>query len=161
MTQIRVADVMSTEVVTIGPDETIEIAEQMMHAGRIHHLPVVSSTGRLEGILAQADLLRASVSIFAGLSPDEELEIKRSIPVSRVMSRSVCTVRPSDPAMRAGELILRHKYGCLPVVEGRKLVGILTEGDFVGVAIRALRIDAEVHAGVATQDIDAPRATVN
>ncbi|MCC7380736.1 MAG: CBS domain-containing protein [Deltaproteobacteria bacterium] len=140
MSQLRVLDLMTKDVLTISEHESLEVAEQIMEAGRVHHLPVVSH-GQLIGIVTQDDLLRAAVSMFAEPSPTEESELKRSIPVSMVMSARVTTVAPDTPALRAAELLRRHKFGCLPVVDGSRLVGIVTEGDFVDLVIHALRAD--------------------
>jgi CBS domain-containing membrane protein len=138
MLELRVLDLMSRDVLTIDESESLKAAEEIMEAARIHHLPVVSSDGRLIGLLTQADVLRASVSVFAEPTPREEDEFKRSIPVAAMMSTRITTVAPDTPALRAAEILRRHKFGCLPVVEGARLVGIVTEGDFVELAIRAL-----------------------
>jgi CBS domain-containing membrane protein len=139
MRELRVLDLMTKDVVTINEDESLEVAEQIMEAGRIHHLPVVSKSGRLVGLVTHADLLRAAVSVLAEPSPNEEEEIKAAVPASVVMSRHISTVAPDTPALRAAEILRRHKYGCLPVVDGGRLVGIVTEGDFVNLVIQALR----------------------
>lgn len=141
MSQLRVLDIMSRDVVTIGAGESLDVAEQMMKAGRIHHLPVVSGE-RLIGVVTQADLLRASISVLAEPTPSEERALMRGTLVSMVMATNVYTVAPDTPALRAAEMLRRHHFGCLPVLDGQRLVGIVTEGDFVKLVIRALRSEA-------------------
>src|SRR5687768_16733604 len=98
MSQLRVLDIMTKDVVTIEDHESLEVAEQTMKAGRIHHLPVLSY-GRLVCVITGADLLKASLSVLAEPSPIDEAEIKRATPVSMMMSRSVYTVAPDTPAL--------------------------------------------------------------
>jgi CBS domain-containing membrane protein len=141
MNQLRVLDIMSREVVTVEENESLEVAEQAMQAGRIHHLPVLRRT-KLVGVVTEADLLRASLSVLAEPSPLDEQLIKRATPVAMVMSRNVYTVAPDTPALRAAEMLRRHRFGCLPVLDGQRLVGIVTEGDFVELVIRALRSES-------------------
>ena len=148
MDQIKVRDIMTTEVVTVGADETLEEAEQIMRAGRIHHLPVMRGE-HMVGVVTQADVLRAQVSQFAEFSPTEELDMMSSIPVTMIMSDAVDSVDPDTSAMEAARILRRHKYGCLPVLDAHdKVVGIVTEGDFVSLAIRAL--DSQASRRVAT-----------
>ena len=133
-----VRDLMSRDVVTLDADESLLLADDVMRLGRIRHLPVVEG-GRLVGLVTHRDLLRASVSSLAGLTRDEEATIKRAIPVREVMSKHVTTIRPDQDALEACRILLERKLGCLPVVDdGGRLVGILTEADFVSLARRFL-----------------------
>ncbi len=137
MNELTVRDIMTADVVTIGDQDNLEVADQVMRAGRIHHLPVLKS-GKLAGVLTQADVLRARVSEFAEFSPAEELDMMRSIQVSMVMSEAVGTISPNAPAAEAARMLRRKKYGCLPVMDETQLVGIVTEGDFVNLALQVL-----------------------
>ncbi|MCB9655155.1 MAG: CBS domain-containing protein [Deltaproteobacteria bacterium] len=138
MSRVKVRDLMTTEVVTVGANETLDAAEQLMLAARIHHLPVVTRSKKLLGLVTQADLLRAQVSIFAEVSPAEEASLMEAIPVAQVMTTAVCTIAPEDTAEHAARVMKRSKFGCLPVVVEGVVVGIVTEGDFVELAARAL-----------------------
>lgn len=135
-----VRDLMTRDVVTLDAEESLLLADDVMRLGRIRHLPVVSGGANvLVGLVTHRDMLRASVSSLAGLSRNEEASIKRAVPVREVMMMKVTTIGPDVPAIEAATLMLERKLGCLPVVdEGGRLVGILTEADFVELARRYL-----------------------
>ena len=137
MGEVKVRDIMSTTLVTLDPVESVDLAEKAMTYGRIRHLPVVEGE-RLVGLVTHRDILRAQVSSLVALSPEERTEIKTSVPVREIMRREVRTVTPDTPVLEAARVLKENKYGCLPVVEGDKLVGIITEADFIDLVINAL-----------------------
>lgn len=139
MNQLKVSDLMSTELITLELEETLNLASKLMRLGRVRHLPVVDRHGRLAGLVTHRDLLNAQVSALAGLSDDETDEIEDGIAVSEIMISDVLTASPDDTALKAAEMLREHRYGCLPVVDGDKLVGIITEADFLELVIKALR----------------------
>jgi CBS domain-containing membrane protein len=133
---------MTTTVVTLEHDESLDAAEEVMRVGRFHHLPVVKA-GRLIGMLAHSDILRAQVSVFAELSLSEDRAIKQKIRASEVMSPRVTTVPPDMSALQAARILRKNDYSSLPVVEGDRVVGIITDRDFLDLAIRALSVANE------------------
>ncbi len=136
---MQVSDLMSTDLVTLTEDETLAHAQRCMARGRIRHLPVVRD-GKLVGLVTHRDLLAASFSIFADVDPHEQRRIFVTVPVVEAMHRDVVTV-PADLSVKhAAEILLKNKYGCLPVVDGDgTLVGILTEADFLRLTVRLLQ----------------------
>jgi len=137
MQHMKVQDLMSTDVVTLEEDETLQLAETVMRHGRIRHLPVVKR-GMLVGLVTHRDILAAQVSSLADLSPEEAADFKLAIPAKQIMSTDVATVDPETPVLEAARTLKAHKFGCLPVVSKGTLVGILTEADFIELVIRAL-----------------------
>lgn len=131
-----VRDLMSPEVVTLGRDETLVIADRIMSLGRIRHMPVVTDDGRLCGLVSQRDLFRGALATALGIVGSDQMRLLGSILVREVMTPEPFTATPEMPLSQAAELMLLHKIGCLPVVEGDRLVGILTEGDFVAYMAR-------------------------
>ncbi len=132
-----VAEAMTRKVVTIGENDTLEAAEQGMKRFHFRHLPVVED-GKLVGIVSHRDLLHAASSF---LSSEEEARNKviHKQPAKAVMHTDVVTVGPSDTLYEAAKLMWEGKLGCLPVLDDdEKLVGILTEADFVRFTMRAL-----------------------
>lgn len=138
MKTLRVRDLMSTDLVTLSAGETLDLAEEVMKLARIRHLPVTSG-GRLVGLVTHRDLLRASVSVLAGIDDRTREEMMREIPVADIMNREVETISPDAQLSEAAITLLEHKWGCLPVVdEDQELVGILTEADFLKLIARIL-----------------------
>jgi CBS domain-containing protein len=121
---------MSSEVVSLEQHESLSIADRVMNLGRIRHMPVVSE-GRLVGLISQRDLLHNALTDALGESREGNMKVLDSIKVSDCMFKNLKTCAPDSSLADAAALMLKHKFGCLPVVEGDKLVGILTESDFV------------------------------
>lgn len=136
--EMTVADIMSTDVITLIEDETLAHAKRCMDRGRIRHLPVLRDR-KLVGLVTHRDLLAASFSIFAEVEPVEQRRIFVTVPVAEAMHRDVITVRPDEPVADAARTLLDNKWGCLPVVDdGGDLVGIVTEADFLRLTVRML-----------------------
>jgi len=137
--RMKVADLMSTDLVTLTEDETLAHAQRCMARGRIRHLPVVRD-GKLTGLITHRDLLAASFSIFAEVERNEQRRIFDTVGVVEAMHRDVVTVSPALGVAQAASILLENKYGCLPVVdEMGVLVGIVTEADFLRLTVRLLK----------------------
>ena len=120
---ITVADFMTRELVTVQEGDDLALAESILRLGGIRHLPVVRE-GKVVGLVTQRDLLRSGAS---GGGP-----AARAILARDIMTSEVTTVAPDTSLSQAAHLMLRHKYGCLPVCgPDGSLVGIITESDFV------------------------------
>ena len=132
---IELDTIMSTDLVTIRPGDSLESARRLMHSRRIHHLPVVNDRGSLVGLLTLTNVLAATDSFLR----DEDSKLHpEEIPVSDVMVREVVTVDEHAGIRQAALFLEKHKIGCLPVVTDGVLKGIITDTDFVGVAINLL-----------------------
>lgn len=135
---MRVADLMTTDVLTLNEDDNLDLAHMEMSLARIRHLPVVRGS-RLVGLVTHRDILRAMCSVFADLDALEQSDVLRGVTVREIMLESVRTVEPDEDAAKAGRTLLESKIGCLPVVsDGDRLVGIITEADFVELAVASL-----------------------
>ncbi len=136
---MQIRELMSTDLVTLTEDETLAHAQRCMARGRIRHLPVTRGR-QLVGLLTHRDLLAASFSIFAEVDHAEQRRIFVTVPVVEAMHRDVVTVRPDLSVKEAAGILLKNKYGCLPVVkESGELVGIVTEADFLRLTVRLLQ----------------------
>lgn len=125
MRTITVAEIMTTDVTVLSPRHRLKRAAEELHLGRIRHLPIVDEDGLLLGVLSQRDIIAAH----------EQLDR----PISEVMTRDVMTVAPTTPAHEAAYLLLRYAIGCVPVTDSHnRLVGIVTDTDFVRVAYQSL-----------------------
>ena len=136
MKDLRVCDVMTKEVTTLKRNDQLSLANDIMQLGRVRHLPVLEDDGRLAGILSQRDLFRGALAHALGCGQHAQRKMLDSLLVKEVMSSDVMTTSPDTPLVEAARILLERKIGCLPVVEGGQLVGILTEADFVAIFAR-------------------------
>ena len=136
MKDLRVCDVMTQEVTTLKRNDQLSLANDIMQLGRVRHLPVLEDDGRLAGILSQRDLFRGALAHALGYGQHAQRKMLDSLLVKEVMSSDVITTGPDTPLVEAARVLLERKIGCLPVVEGGQLVGILTEADFVAIFAR-------------------------
>jgi CBS domain-containing protein len=128
-----VADVMTREVRTLGPDAPIRAAEDLFDAHDFDALPIVGVDGRLAGIVSKLDVLRAYVFKPESIIPRYD-EI-RNRPVRTIMTLQPLAIAPEQPLTRALETLAATRVKSLPVVEQSRLVGIIARED----VIRALR----------------------
>jgi len=123
-----VRDLMQRDVVTLSATESLGLADDIMRLGRIRHMPVTEGD-RLIGILSQRDLFRAAISSVLQFRPGAEREWLSQIRVREVMTSPAVSIAPDAPIGVAVGLLLEKRIGCLPVVEGGRLVGLLSETD--------------------------------
>jgi acetoin utilization protein AcuB len=126
-----VREAMTHRPVTVAPSQTIADAQSLMRRGRFRHLPVVAD-GTLAGVVTERDL---HVAELGSWTPEVG-----NRPVRSVMTRNVITVAPDDPVEHAARLMLENKVGCLPVLEGSDLVGIITEADIFRAFVQVLGV---------------------
>ena len=131
MNDFRVRDFMTPNVVTVRPDDTVVRAYELMLDNRFRHLVVVDRDGDLVGLLTHRDLLRYALIERTDLPLSLQRGILSRMRVEDVMTSEVETAEPGQWLHEAALIMFENKYGCLPVVEGSRLVGILTESDFV------------------------------
>jgi acetoin utilization protein AcuB len=146
---LLVRDSMTREVVVVGPETTAAEALALCRGHRIRHLPVVEG-GRLVGIISDRDLRSATPALG---DPDRVAALQR-IRVADAMVRDVATVYPEDPIEDAAMAMYEGKIGCLPVVDGEDLVGIITSSDvmralarLVGVHEPGSRLEVAIPSG--------------
>lgn len=124
----QVGQFMTTELFTVQEEDLVDLVVNIMHWKNIHHVPVETLNGRLVGLIS------AGAMINRPRPPDGSTACARE-----VMEPAPVTVAPDTPTLEAIELMNRHHVDCLPVVQDGKLVGIVTENDFVHVARRLLK----------------------
>ncbi len=136
---LSVKDVMTTQLVTLSVDESVSLADQLMQVMAVRHLPVLGDGDHLVGVVSDRDLLAAAASTLKETSDADARAASRKVPVEEIMTRAVLVAEPTTPLIDAAVLMRKHKVSCLPVVEDRLLVGLLTESDLVDVLIGALQ----------------------
>jgi CBS domain-containing protein len=113
-------------------DDLVSQAQQRMHSAAIRHLPIVTEDGKLIGLLSDRDLRQAGASSVAPLTRYEAPLLLMTRMVKDMMTTNVYTVTEETSVAAAGQLLLDHKLGCLPVIDtDHRLVGILTVTDLL------------------------------
>lgn len=120
--ELRVADLMTTALITVHPHEQVTSAHAEMEVGVVRHLPVVDDRGHLVGVLSDRDIVRS-----------------RNKRIADVMTRDVVTISPESPASVAAAIMLEQKISSVLVVDDNgSLVGVVTQTDFLDLARRSL-----------------------
>jgi len=127
----RVREFMSTEVVTLRRNDQLSIADDVMRLGRIRHLPVLDEDDQVVGIVSQRDLFRGALARTLGYGAHAQQKLLGQLFVKEIMTNDPLSIGPDATAAEAARLMLDRKVGALLVVEEGRLVGILTESDFV------------------------------
>ena len=128
--QLTVADAMTKDPVTLGPEDSLMKAVEVMRKKGIRRLPVVVAD-TLVGLLAEGDLKRAQPSALSD-SEEEFHQVMDETPISRIMIQRPTTTTEDAPLLEAAQTLYTTKYGALPVLRDGKLIGILTDHDLVG-----------------------------
>jgi acetoin utilization protein AcuB len=130
---MKVADVMSRQPLVIRGDETCHDAASRMCGARVRHLPVVAADGALEGMLTDRDLRHYLLSgpVVGDLGRVPVATLLKQALVRDVMSWPVFVTAPDADLVAAATVMRERRVGALPVVEGRCLVGIVTETDLL------------------------------
>jgi len=124
----NVGQIMTTDLFTVHPEDLIDLAASVMDWEHLRHVPVEDHEGKLIGLVTYRALLRM-VGKGGGTGALAVRDVMRPDPV---------TVSPATTTIEAIGLMRREKLGCLPVVEDGRLVGIVTESDFIDVSARLL-----------------------
>ena len=128
---MRVSDLMSRDVLTIDDAATcLEAANRMCHR-KVRHLPVLDSAGALVGLVTDRDLRHYLFGgdVYRQIGQVPVSTLLRNAPVRDVMSAPVRSVTASAEVAEAAERMRQEKVGCLPVIQGQRVVGMLTEID--------------------------------
>ncbi len=135
--KIKVEEFMSTDLFTVQKDDLIELVADILDWRRIRYMPVEDSKGELIGLISSRMLLRH-------FSRRHQLDDNPVVMVKDIMITKPVTVTPEATIMVAMNKMRQHNIGCLPVVKGKELVGIITEMDFLRITSRLMeRLEKE------------------
>ena len=132
-----VQDVMQTKLFTVTPTTTLPEALRLTAQRSVRHLPVLDGE-RLVGIVSDRDLKRAMASSATSLEAHELNYLLDRLQVREFMTGVVITIGPTFPVEDAARLMVLEKIGALPVTDGERLVGLVTETDVLRLFVRAL-----------------------
>ena len=134
---------MTTDLFTVDEDESVELVANLMDWKRVRHMPVENEQGTLVGLISCFEVIRQ-------LERNNSEGTDQSVRVGAIMIRDPLSVPPETQTLDAIELMRREKVDCLPVVKDGRLVGIVTEHDFIGLAARLLEQKRTVSEKVAS-----------
>ncbi|NNE66520.1 MAG: CBS domain-containing protein [Pyrinomonadaceae bacterium] len=117
---------MSKDLFTVRPGDVIDLAASLMNWKHIRHVPVEDDSGNLVGVVSHRDLLE----LLAKSKPTQE------VAVHEVMNTDLTTITPETSSLEALSIMRTEKIGCLPVVRGEKLIGLITAHDFLSVSAK-------------------------
>jgi CBS domain-containing protein len=121
----------SREVRTVGRNDKLSVADELMRLGRFRHAVVLDEPKSVSGVVSQRDIFFNALAWSLGQGEAGHRKALETCVVKNVMHGDVVTIAPDAPLTEAAARMGEQKIGCLPVVADGELVGILTEGDFL------------------------------
>ena len=155
---IKVEDMMTRNPHTLLRSNSLADAKNLMDEHEIRHIPVVDVDGTLLGVVTQRDVLSAQESSLQNIPEEQSHTLATHLEAA--MRKNIMTVAPQAGLKESAYYMQKHKVGCLPVVAHRKLVGIITDSDFVTIAIHLLELQEEAEPDeiddldIMTEDLD-------
>ena len=134
---MHVGEYMTRDPVTVGEDTSMKEAMLLLRTHHIRHLPVTNGP-LLVGLVSDRDIRRASPSLLSGIDKAEYERVLEDTPVARIMTREPYAISEETTLEEAVRVLVERKFGSLPVVDGKELVGIFTEIDALKVLLTAL-----------------------
>ena len=143
---MRVRELMTGALITVGPDTGVLEARRLMREKQIRHLLVTGQGGVLLGIVTDRDIRLNVPSQATSLSVWEINHLLTWLRVDKVMTRSVITIGPDRETRDAAQLMLEHRIGALPVVDTGGLIGIVTETNLLRAYVRSADLAVALRA---------------
>jgi len=133
-----IEEFMTSEPYTLRESDSINDAWEIMIGKHVRHIPITDEANHVLGLVTQSDVLVATDPAAIREAKSASHEVKSDLKLSEIMIRDVSIIHKADSLRQAALYLQSHKYGCLPVVEDDVLVGIITDSDFVDIAINLL-----------------------
>lgn len=129
MQMITIDELMTSDPYTLSENDSLDDARKIMTEKHIRHIPITDSDKHLLGLVTQRDVLEAS---------DPGAKQQNDVKLSEIMVRNVSVIHKTDSVRQAAIFLQSHKFGCLPVVSNDSVIGIITDSDFIDIAINLL-----------------------
>ena len=142
---MTISRVMTKNPIFVNPDMSINDVRSIMDKQKIGHVPVLDKNNDLVGIMAKKDLLKAGPSPATSLDMYEISYLLSKITVKDVMEKNVITAMEDEVVEEAARIMADRRIGCLPIMRGKLLVGIITDTDLFNVFVNAF---GARHSGV-------------
>jgi CBS domain-containing protein len=140
---LRVEDEMTRDVKTMHRNDHLSVSDELMKIGGFRHVVVVEDeSDEVVGVVSHRDIFYGALAWSTGQGDAAHHRMLDAFPAKQVMCADVTTVAPDAPLVDAARIMSEKKLGCLPVVRNERLVGILTEGDFLSLLTNAERDEA-------------------
>jgi CBS domain-containing protein len=127
---MQVREIMSKDIEVVGRNDNLRTVEERMATKQLRHLPVLEQ-GEVVGIVTQRDLFKAAMSSTMGYGEKAQQAYLQSVRVKEIMTYPVVTVAPDTSVAVVAEMMINKGIGCLPVVDGTTLVGMITKTDLL------------------------------
>jgi CBS domain-containing protein len=127
---MQVREIMSQDIEVVDRNDTLLAVEERMATKQLRHLPVLEQ-GDIVGIVTQRDLFKAAMSSTMGYGEKAQKAYLQSVRVKEIMTYPVVTIIPDTSVAAAAEMLITKGIGCLPVVDGTTLVGMITKTDLL------------------------------
>ncbi len=137
LSALLVSDYMTPNPIVVEPEDPLMRALQLIRLRGVRRLPVTVG-GLLVGLITEDDLKRAEPSTLTDSEADFN-RVMEETPISHIMIQNPVTTTADATLLEAADILLNTKYGALPVVAGRQIVGILTDNDLIRALVDALR----------------------
>jgi len=151
---ITIDEFMTSEPYTLSENDSVDDARSIMTEKHIRHIPITDNDNRLLGLVSQRDILAVTGAESASHGSDSGIRL------ADVMVRDVSAISKTDSLRRAAMYLQSHKYGCLPVISEDRLIGIITDSDFIDIAINLLEqvelMEEEMVMEETLDDVDLP-----
>jgi len=128
---LKVKNIMQTEVHTLGRNDKLSVADELMQNKDIRHVPVLNEDGKISAVISQRDLYRGALLKAMGYGSHMIDKLFDNYLIKEAMSNELHTTTPETPVQEAAAMILKQNIGCLPVLDDQKLVGVITKSDFL------------------------------
>ena len=123
--KMTVSEIMMGSPVTLAPDDTLDLANDIISLGRIRHIPILDN-GKLVGLISERDLIGAAANRIFGLNQKSRSILLKREMIKNIMKKRVVMVTPDTPIKDAATIMADKKIGCVPVVSDGALVGLVT-----------------------------------
>jgi CBS domain-containing protein len=163
---ITIEEFMTPEPYTLRQSDSINDAWEVMIGKHVRHIPITDDDNHVLGLVTQRDVLAATDPGAIREAKSASHEVRGDVTLSEIMIRDVTVIHKEDSLRKAALYLQTHKYGCLPVVVDDRLVGIITDSDFIDIAINLIEqvevseeesmLDFESESDI--DDIDLPEA---
>ena len=125
-----VREIMMGSPVCLKPEDTLDLANDIISLGRIRHIPIIDH-GRLVGILSERDLIGATATHIFGLKQKNKSALLKSFAIKDVMKKRVISVGPDTEIRDAASIMQKKKIGCVPVLTDGAVIGLVTTTDIL------------------------------